>query len=260
MAVRTRSSSHTLDACTGRAWLLDTGEASWLDGWARFAKCLVLICALALAALDPALATGKSPRKDADPSPRLVPSALSPPLQEMKVRWDGTKVDAGGMKTFDGPRFGMTRDAGGRAHTGLDLDAPVGTPVYAVADGVIDQARFADALYGADVLLAFRPLPQTLKYLAGTGKADADGVLFAHYAHLSAVFVEPGQAVTRGTMIGRTGTSGNADQKYPHLHFEIRMVRWPGVGMVSLSSRIDPELLFKVDFSAPVEAVTRSPR
>jgi murein DD-endopeptidase MepM/ murein hydrolase activator NlpD len=61
-------------------------------------------------------------------------------------------------------------------------------------------------------------------------------------------------------MIGRTGTSGNADQKYPHLHFEVRRIRWPGAGAAGLRQRIDPELLFKVDFSSPVEAVTRGPR
>jgi murein DD-endopeptidase MepM/ murein hydrolase activator NlpD len=175
----------------------------------------------------------------------------------MKVRWDGSRTKASGMKTFDSPRFGMTRDGGGRAHTGLDLDAPVGTPVFAVADGVIELARFGDALFGADILLAFRPTEAVATYLARTAGPDDDGVLFAHYAHLSAVFVETGQRVTRGAMIGRTGISGNADQKYPHLHFEVRKLRWPGVGAAGLRNRVDPELLFKVDFSTPVEAATR---
>jgi murein DD-endopeptidase MepM/ murein hydrolase activator NlpD len=194
-------------------------------------------------------------RKDAEPV--LPPSDLTPPLHDMKVRWDGTQATAGGMKTFDGPRFGMTRNSGGRAHTGLDLEAPVGTPVFAVADGVVDLARYGDALYGADILLMFRPTAPVAAYLARIGSADDDGVLFAHYAHLSAVFVQPGQRVARGTMIGRTGTSGNADQKYPHVHFEIRKTRFPGTGPAGLRGRIDPEVLFQVDFSTPVEAVTR---
>jgi murein DD-endopeptidase MepM/ murein hydrolase activator NlpD len=194
---------------------------------------------------------------DRPPPAGLHPSSLTPPLQEMKVRWDGSRTKASGMKTFDSPRFGMTRDGGGRAHTGLDLDAPVGTPVFAVADGVIELARFGDALFGADILLAFRPTEAVATYLARTAGPDDDGVLFAHYAHLSAVFVETGQRVTRGAMIGRTGISGNADQKYPHLHFEVRKLRWPGVGAAGLRNRVDPELLFKVDFSTPVEAATR---
>lgn len=198
----------------------------------------------------------KAPSSDALIA-RLQPSALTPPLPEMKVRWDGKQSTGGGMKSFDSPRFGMTRDGGGRAHAGVDLDAPVGTPVFAVADGIVDLARFNDPLYGADILLAFRPTAAVLTYLARTGHADDDGVLFAHYAHLSAVFVETGQTVRRGTTIGRTGTSGNADQKYPHLHFEVRKTRFPGAGTVGLRGRIDPESLFQVDFSTPVEAVTR---
>lgn len=223
-------------------------------------RALFLCCGVALftATLPLANATdNRPPPKDAAWAGRLTPSALTPPLPEMKVRWDGRQSTGGGMKTFDSPRFGMTRDGGGRAHAGVDLDAPVGTPVYAVADGVVELARFSDPLYGADILLAFRPTPTILTYLARTGHADDDGVLFAHYAHLSAVFVETGQTVQRGTTIGRTGTSGNADQKYPHLHFEVRKTRLPGAGPAGLRNRIDPESLFQVDFSTPVEAVTR---
>ncbi len=195
-----------------------------------------------------------------DSAASLPPSELTPPLQDMKVRWDGTQATGSGMKTFDSPRFGMTRNSGGRAHNGLDLEAPVGTPIFAVADGVIDLARYGDALYGADILLMFRPTAPIAAYLARIGSADDDGVLFAHYAHLSAVFVQTQQRVARGTMIGRTGTSGNADQKYPHVHFEIRKTRFPGTGPAGLRGRIDPELLFQIDFSTPVEAVTRSQR
>lgn len=197
-------------------------------------------------------------RKGDDAS--LPRSELTPPLQDMKVRWDGTQTAGSGMKSFDSPRFGMTRDGGARAHAGLDLEAPIGTPIFAVADGVIDLARYGDALYGADIMLMFRPTAVVAAYLARIGSADDDGVLFAHYAHLSAVFVETGQRVSRGTMIGRTGISGNADQKYPHVHFEIRKTRFPGTGVAGLRGRIDPELLFQIDFSTPVEAVTRSQR
>lgn len=213
---------------------------------------LTLGVVLALAA--PASAQDKHAKLIAS----LQPSALSPPLEEMKARWDGKESASGGMRSFDSPRFGMTRDGGARAHAGLDLDAPVGTPVFAVADGVVELARYGDVMYGSDILLAFRPSAPLLTYLSRTGNADDDGVLFAHYAHLSAVFVETGQTVRRGTTIGRTGTSGNADQKYPHLHFEIRKIRWPGAGAEGLRNRIDPEMLFQIDFATPVEAVTRT--
>lgn len=210
----------------------------------------------ALACMAWAAMTGGHAANANDHTAVLQPSELTPPLEEMKVRWDGREASGGGMKSFDGPRFGMVRDGGARAHTGVDLDAPVGTPIFAVADGVIDLARYKDPTLGSDVLLMFRPTASMLAYLVGVGSAANDGVLFAHYAHLSAVFVETRQRVARGTMIGRTGTSGNADQKYPHLHFEIRKTRFPGIGAAGLRNRIDPELMFKVDFSTPVEAIT----
>lgn len=218
----------------------------------------VAMLTLCLALVSPAVASGhvRAPGSGTMAA-GLQPSAITPPLRDMKVRWDGKQATSGGMKAFDSPRFGMTRDGGLRAHTGVDLEAPVGTPIYAVADGVINLARYGDPMLGSDILLVFRPSASILNYLARMGSADDDGVLFAHYAHLSAVFVETGQTVQRGTMIGRTGTSGNADQKYPHLHFEVRKTRWPGVGPAGLHSRIDPEIMFQVDFSAPVEAVTR---
>jgi murein DD-endopeptidase MepM/ murein hydrolase activator NlpD len=215
----------------------------------RLASSLLLACML----LPPAWAT--QPKEPI--AATLTPSELTPPLKEMKVRWDGARVADGGMKSFDSPRFGLTRNGGQRAHTGIDLDAAPGTPIFAVADGVIDLARYGDAMLGTDILLTFRPTAPMLTYLARMGHYDDDGVLFAHYGHLSAVFVSQGQRVKAGTMIGRTGTSGNADQKYPHLHFEIRKIRLPGIGAEGLHNRIDPELMFQVDFSMPVEAATR---
>lgn len=223
-------------------------------------RALLLCCGGSLCAAVSPLTRAEKTRpgsQDAAIASRLVASALTPPLQEMKVRWDGARPAQGGMKTFDSPRFGMTRNDGTRAHTGIDLDAPVGTPIYAVADGLIELTRYGDAMLGTDVLLIFRPTPELATYLQRIGSGDEDGVLFANYAHLSAVFVEQGQRVTGGTLIGRTGATGNADQKYPHLHFEIRKVRLPGVGAAGLRNRIDPELLFRVDFALPVEAATR---
>jgi len=204
-----------------------------------------------------AMATMARGAEGKDLAAALQPSELTPPLEDMKVRWDGNAAGGSGMKTFDSPRFGLVRDGGARAHTGVDLDAPVGTPIYAVADGIVTLARYNDPMLGSDILLMFRPTASMLTYLASIGSAASDGVLFADYAHLSALFVETGQRVARGTMIGRTGISGNAEQKYPHLHFEIRKTRFPGIGADGLRNRIDPEVMFKVDFSTPVEAVTR---
>lgn len=192
--------------------------------------------------------------------PTLKESEVGAPLRQMNVRWDGLRAASGAMATFNSPRFGMTRNGGTRAHSGVDLDASVGTPVFAVADGVIEQVRFAHPMFGIDILLRFRPSAAWRGYLAHAGSVDSDGTLFAHYAHLSAASVRAGLSVRRGTCLGCTGVSGNADQRYPHLHFELRKLAKPGVGAVGLRNRIDPELMFRVNFAAPVEALVRASR
>jgi len=191
------------------------------------------------------------------PTQTLEHSALSAPLRVMRIRWDGLRVGHNGMKTLNSPRFGLTRNGGLRPHQGVDLESPIGTPIYAVAEGIIEDVRKADPNYGVDLLLKFRPQQNWVQYLASTGNADEDGILYAHYAHLSLVLVSKGQRVRRGMILGKTGCSGNADQRYPHLHFEIRKVRWPGAGPGGLLKRIDPELLFRVDFIKPIETLER---
>jgi len=81
----------------------------------------------------------------------------------------------------------------------------MGTPVLAALAG---KVAIADALkgYGLSVVLEHaqpeKPLQQTL------------------YAHLSEIFVQPGEEVKQGSIIGSVGSSGYSTG--PHLHFELR--------------------------------------
>lgn len=89
-----------------------------------------------------------------------------------------------------------------RMHTGTDIAAPLGTPVIAALTGKVLLADFLGS-YGIAVALEHgQGSQQTL------------------YAHLSELFVKPGQVVEKGTVIGRVGTTGNSTG--PHLHFELR--------------------------------------
>ena len=89
-----------------------------------------------------------------------------------------------------------------RMHTGTDIAAPLGTPVVAALTGKVLLADFLGG-YGMAVALEHgQGSQQTL------------------YAHLSELFVRPGQVVEKGTVIGRVGTTGNSTG--PHLHFELR--------------------------------------
>jgi len=87
-------------------------------------------------------------------------------------------------------------------HSGTDLGADQGTPVIAVTDGKVAIADFIGG-YGLTVVL--RHEQETHESL---------------YAHMSQIFVKPGDEVTQGTVIGLVGSTGNSTG--PHLHFEWR--------------------------------------
>lgn len=86
-----------------------------------------------------------------------------------------------------------------RAHQGVDLGAASGTPVRAVADGVVKTAG-PHGGHGNFVEL------------------DHDGPYGTGYAHLSAILVKKGQTVHQGEVIGRVGSTGLSTG--PHLHYE----------------------------------------
>jgi murein DD-endopeptidase MepM/ murein hydrolase activator NlpD len=94
----------------------------------------------------------------------------------------------------------------GAFHSGIDIDAPYGTPVRAAGDGDVTGADMG-AGYGRTVVLNHGRDVLTL------------------YGHLSAIAVVPGQHVTRGQVIGYVGQSGRATG--PHLHYEVRLHNVP---------------------------------
>jgi murein DD-endopeptidase MepM/ murein hydrolase activator NlpD len=93
-------------------------------------------------------------------------------------------------------------------HTGLDLGAPLDTPIHAAADGV--------------VLLAAASVDETGK-LVGYGNyvviAHPDGFVTL-YGHLNSTAVKAGQVVHQGEIVGQEGSTGWSTG--PHVHFEIR--------------------------------------
>ena len=92
-----------------------------------------------------------------------------------------------------------------RAHEAIDIMAPRHTPVRAVEDGRIAKLFTSDA--GGLTIYQFDP-SETYSY---------------YYAHLDryAPGLNEGQTVRRGQVIGYVGTTGNAAENAPHLHFAI---------------------------------------
>ena len=100
--------------------------------------------------------------------------------------------------------FGSKR-SGGRTHSGIDIQAPVSTPVYASKSGIAFRGN-APTGYGKYILLYHPDGFQTM------------------YGHLSNWAVNTGQKVHKGDLVGFVGKTGNSANKriQPHLHFEIR--------------------------------------
>ena len=85
-------------------------------------------------------------------------------------------------------------------HSGIDIRAERGTPIYAPANGSV--------------------------VLAGTHQEYGNAIILDHgqdvrslYGHLSKLNVQPGQRVERGALVGWTGNTGRSSG--PHLHYEI---------------------------------------
>jgi len=89
----------------------------------------------------------------------------------------------------------------GKFHAGLDFAAPIGTPIYSTADGVIKQADYNSSGYGNHVVINHGYGYETL------------------YGHMYKIKARVGQKVKRGEVIGYVGSSGKSTG--PHCHYEV---------------------------------------
>ena len=100
---------------------------------------------------------------------------------------------AGRVTSCYGPRWGTM-------HQGVDIAAPIGTPIYVPADGVVLQAGAASG-FGQAVYVQ-----------------HGDGQITL-YGHVNQFFVSAGQVVRAGDHIADVGNKGQSTG--PHLHFEV---------------------------------------
>ncbi|MCF7750295.1 M23 family metallopeptidase [Bacillus subtilis subsp. subtilis] len=148
-------------------------------------------------AVPATVATAATPVAPAAPSPPASPAdgnALLLPVQGITA--------AHLQDTFTDAR------SEGRVHDAIDILAPAGTPVLAVADGTIEKLFDSDR--GGLTVYQFEP----------------GGRYCYYYAHLQryAEGLAEKQAVKRGQVIGYVGSTGNASPEAPHLHFEIHVL------------------------------------
>jgi murein DD-endopeptidase MepM/ murein hydrolase activator NlpD len=90
-----------------------------------------------------------------------------------------------------------------KMHTGIDFAAPIGTPIYATADGKIEEVSVKFSGYGKMVVI------------------DHGFGYKTRYAHMHDFAVRTGQNIKRGELIGYVGDTGISTA--PHLHYEVMM-------------------------------------
>ncbi|MFO6431170.1 M23 family metallopeptidase [Erythrobacter sp. W302b] len=165
----------------GQPEVVDTGDArfkSLFSSWTAMER------------TSPTLGTGAEVTAYSSPIPQRAVSVPS------RMPLEGAALTSGfGMRTH--PVLG-----GRRAHTGIDLAAPTGTPVYATADGVVSRADWYSS-YGLYISVEHGASMQT------------------RYAHLSRLAVAAGDNVKKGDLIGYVGSTGRSTG--PHLHYEVRV-------------------------------------
>ncbi len=131
---------------------------------------------------------------NADPIGKTAPVSKTITIGEMVTG----RLTAPFGKSFDPFRDGSTR-----VHQGIDIAAPIGTPIRAPADGVIVEATDlyqGQSSYGKVVVLGTAPNTTTL------------------FSHLNAYTVEAGQQVKKGEIIAEVGNTGKSTG--PHVHIE----------------------------------------
>ncbi|MDX2192878.1 MAG: M23 family metallopeptidase [Gemmatimonadales bacterium] len=111
-----------------------------------------------------------------------------------------------GLSSSFGWRANPFSGDGAEWHAGLDFPAPEGTPVQATADGIVESTGWRDG-YGLAVIVRNADDYQTI------------------FGHLSAIDVREGDRLSRGTVLGRVGSTGRSTG--PHLHYEVRRAGRP---------------------------------
>ena len=161
--------------------------------------------------LNPARFLGRGgPLEAAD-----TPAGADPRFRQLFVAWRqldrledgiiaipaGRPVNTGNFTSGFGTRSDPFRGSAAM-HAGIDLAGPLGTPIYATADGIIARSEYAGA-YGNLVEINHGQGIQT------------------RYGHMSRLIARPGQRVRRGELIGLMGSTGRSTGS--HLHYEVRI-------------------------------------
>jgi len=119
-----------------------------------------------------------------------------------KTDWSMVMPASGRLSSRFGYRVDPVTKKRNTFHKGIDISAPVGTPVYAAESGTVIEAGYKQSGYGNLIVI----------------KHGND--MATYYGHLSKIISSKGSKVEKGELIGNVGSTGKSTG--PHLHFEIR--------------------------------------
>ncbi len=104
------------------------------------------------------------------------------------------------------------------SHPGIDIAIPEGTPIQAIAGGIVERSDYDAGGYGNFIVVKHPNVPDP-------SNPSKTTTLYSVYAHLSASLVTKGDIVRKGEEIGASGSTGFASG--PHLHFQMDRAEAP---------------------------------
>ncbi len=170
----------------------------------RFVPFLILTLSLSACTTRPVRPNGRHGLLD-DEIGSSSSSVARKTASEMYALKPGGDVDLNGKWQWPLKEVEISSPYGERGrkfHQGTDLRAPMGTPVYAAADGEVVYVGSKIRGYGRMIVIKH------------------SGNFYTVYAHHSKNLVKSGEKVEIGQMIAKSGKSGHSSG--PHLHFELR--------------------------------------
>ncbi len=145
---------------------------------------------------------------------RQVPADLLVPLPAYDAQHERTKSGEDGTDVYSVAYMGDYDHGieGKGSHPGVDIRVPQGTPVRAIANGIVTSVSNDAGGFGLYIVIRHPHMPDP-------SNPDYETVLHSSYAHLSSQMVEVGDTVQKGQQIALSGKTGSASG--PHLHFQV---------------------------------------
>lgn len=147
--------------------------------------------------------------------PAYDPMHFLVPFEQLKWGTDSDNRIRNEKITYAVPYLSSYTSDDGEAtgsHPAVDIKVPEGTPVFAIANGVVSKVSMSSSGFGAHIVIRHDDFPSF-------NDPNTKTVYLSSYSHLSNIFITEGTVVTKGQQIALSGSTGTSTT--PHLHFQI---------------------------------------